>query len=57
MDAKPPMFLAVHEVEDVSAFASEEAKEAGSTEWGRKYIGPGKGVVVRGWALVHAEGF
>lgn len=52
-----PAFLAVHEVEDLSAFVSEESREAGETEWTKRMLAKSKVFRPRGWKVVHTEGY
>ncbi|KAK5098509.1 hypothetical protein LTR70_002722 [Exophiala xenobiotica] len=52
-----PAFLAIHEVDSMDAFASEEGQAASTTEWSVKQIQESKPFIARAWKLVHAQGY
>ncbi|KAH8652234.1 hypothetical protein BX600DRAFT_472165 [Xylariales sp. PMI_506] len=49
-DGNPPLYLALHEVDDVEIFMqSHEAKEANSTVWTQRHVTKSKTVAARAW--------
>lgn len=54
----PPVFLAIHEVEDaVKALSTKEIEAANATEWTKKNVKESNPFIARGWRLVHSEGY
>lgn len=53
----PPKYLAIHYVDDISAFEGKEADAANETPWTKKHIAESKPFIARGWKLVHTEGY
>ena len=53
----PPKYLAIHYVDDVSAFGGKEAEAANTTPWTVKHIEQSKPFIARGWKLIKAEGY
>lgn len=47
-DEAPPPYLAIHEVDSVEAFGSQEAEAANSTAWSKKHIAESRPFVARG---------
>lgn len=54
---EPAKYLAIHEVDSLSAFDSKEAEKANTTPWSVKHITGSKVFIPRGWELIHKEGF
>jgi uncharacterized protein (TIGR02118 family) len=54
---EPPSYLAVHEVDDVTAFMTSPEAEATSTDWTKKQVGEANIFIVRAWERVRAVGF
>lgn len=52
-----PDYLAIHEIDDLSGFGGKEAEAAITTPWTVKHIEDSEVVIVRGWKLLHTEGF
>ena len=52
-----PKYLAIHFLEDISAFGGEEGEAATTPPWTKKHIKAIKPFKARGWKLIKAEGY
>lgn len=50
----PAPCLTIHEIDDASCLATEEAKRANSTEWTAKHVKESKKTEARAWRLLHS---
>jgi hypothetical protein len=50
-------YMGIHEMDNWDGMTSEAAVAANTTPWTTKHIQESKPFVVRGWKLIHSQGF
>ena len=55
--SEPNKYLTVHEIDNIRAFDSQEVQAASVTPWSTKHLTGSKSIVVRGWEMLHSEGY
>jgi len=54
---QPGRCFAIHEFDDLAGLAGKEAEAASATPWSLKHINDSRVCIMRGWDLVHSEGY